>query len=104
MGYEKLPDGMDFSTKFSTFILAFCPDGDSWFATDERFFYYEYPKEFETEELAIRYFKDNSEEFYNLEMKMGVYKPTFLIGTVWLDNTRECIIVDKEAYKNANAG
>lgn len=27
--YEELPDGMDFSTTFPTYILAFCPDTDS---------------------------------------------------------------------------
>lgn len=34
--YEPLPDvdGVTFNTKFPTYILAFCPDSDSWFATN----------------------------------------------------------------------
>lgn len=101
-GYVSVPDGMDFSTEFDTYILAFCPDSDSWFATNKRFFYYEYPKDFASEEMAIRYFKDNAKDFYDIEMKIGVYKPSFTVGAIHLDNTRETIIIDKEKYENAN--
>ena len=41
--YESIPDGYEFSTEFPTYILGFCPDTDSWFATNQRFFFYEYP-------------------------------------------------------------
>ncbi len=89
--YESLPDGMDFSTEFSTYILAFCPDTDIWFATNQRFFYYEYPMEFLTEEAAVDYFKRNSDEFLNLEKSMAVYRPSFRENGVWLENTHELI-------------
>ena len=39
--YEELPEGKNFSDTFPTYILAFCPDTDSWFATNERYFFYE---------------------------------------------------------------
>ena len=48
MAYEKVPDGMDFSTEFDTYIIAYCPDQCEWFVTNHRFFYYEYDMEFAT--------------------------------------------------------
>ena len=93
MCYEELPEGMDFSTEFETFILAFCPDTDSWFATNQRFFYYEYPKEFPDEESAVEFFRNNPGLFYEEEARMQVYKPKFYLGKVKLDNTDELIDV-----------
>jgi hypothetical protein len=93
MCYEELPEGMDFSTEFETFILAFCPDTDSWFATNKRFFYYEYPKDFPDEESAIEFFKNNPKVFYEEEARMQVYKPDFYLGKVRLENTDELIDV-----------
>ena len=91
--FEPLPDGADFSTEFPTYILAFCPDSDSWFATNQRFFYYEYPMDFQNEENAIAYFKRNPDIFLRLEKSMEVYRPSFFDGGVWLDNTGELIKV-----------
>lgn len=93
MCYEELPEGMDFSTEFETFILAFCPDTDSWFATNKRFFYYEYPKDFPDEKSAIEFFKNNPAVFYEEEARMQVYKPDFYLGKVRLENTDELIDV-----------
>lgn len=93
MCYEELPEGMDFSTEFGTFILAFCPDTDSWFATNKRFFYYEYSKEFPDEESAVEFFRNNPELFYEKEAQMQVYKPSFYLGKVRLENTDELIDV-----------
>ena len=93
MYYKELSEGMGFSTEFETFILAFCPDTDSWFATNKRFFYYEYPKEFPDEESAIEFFKNNTKVFYEEEARMQVYKPDFYLGKVRLENTDELIDV-----------
>lgn len=93
MCYEELPASMDFSTEFETYILAFCPDTDSWFATNKRFFYYEYPKEFPNEESAIEFFRHNPALFYEEEARMRVYKPDFYLGKVRLENTNELIDV-----------
>lgn len=90
--YEELPSGMDFSTEFPTYILAFCPDTDSWFATNQRFFYYEYPMDFPNEEAAIGYFKRNPDVFLKLEHDMEVYRPSFRAGGVLLDNTNEFVL------------
>lgn len=91
--YESIPDGMDFSTEFPAYILAFCPDICSWFATNQRFFYYEYPMDFPNEDAAIGYFKRNPDVFMNLEKRMVSYRPSFLEGGVWLENTNELIPV-----------
>lgn len=91
--YEKIPDEYDFSTEFPTYILGFCPDMNSWFATNQRFFFYEYPMDFPNEEAAIGYFKRNPEVFYNLEKEMITYRPSFYDGGVWLENTREFITI-----------
>lgn len=59
--YVTIPDEYDFNTEFDTYIIAFCPDTDSWFVTNKRFFYYEYNKEFETEEDGIDFFKKSKD-------------------------------------------
>lgn len=87
----KLPLGCDFSTKFDTYIIAFCPDTDSWFVTDKRFFYYAYEKEFQTKKEGIDFFKKNPKIFYNEETRMKVYRPSFREDGVWLDDINELI-------------
>lgn len=98
--YEKIPDGFDFSTKFPTYVLAFCPDTCSWFATNERFFYYEYSMEFPNEALAIEYFKENPEVFLKLEEDvLCAYRPSFYEGGVYLRNINELISVSVNKTK-----
>lgn len=106
MGYERVPDGYDFSTEFDTYIIAFCPDTDEWFVTNKRFFYYEFPMEFRTEEDGISYFRKHASEFYQLEIDMDVCCPSVCEGVVFLSNTNELIrVADKidveEAYARA---
>ena len=36
--FKNIPCNCDFSTKFSTYIIAYCLDTNSWFCTNERFF------------------------------------------------------------------
>ena len=93
MAYAAVPDGYDFSTQFSTYIIAFCPDLCCWFVTNQRFFYFEYEKEFETEQEGIEYFRRNLSIFYGLEIGMGFPRPSFYTGGVWLDNTHELIMI-----------
>ena len=92
--YKDVPEEYDFSSEFNTWILAFCPDLDSWFATNHRFFFYEYPMEFPNERAAIDYFKRNPNVFLSLENNMGVYRPGCYEGGVWLDNTKELVRVE----------
>lgn len=83
--YKSLPDGCSFSTEFPTYIIAYCPDVCSWFVTNTRFYYFEYEKEFDNEEDAIRFFKDNAKLFYDLEIRMNGHRPDFYNNTVILD-------------------
>lgn len=84
--YIELPDGMDFSTEFDTYIIAFCPDYDYWFITKKRFFYYEDKLEFKTYEEAYEYFKNNVIEFLIIEKELEVYRPYFNYGKIILMN------------------
>ena len=89
--YQEIPDGYSFDSKFDTYILAFCPDTDSWYATNERFFFYEYPMEFKSESDAIEYFKMNPDIFMELEISMEANRPSFNKNGVYLENTKELI-------------
>lgn len=60
MSYRSVPEGMNFSTEFPTYIIAYCPDTNGIFVTNERFFWAEYDKEFQTEEEGINYVKSNA--------------------------------------------
>lgn len=91
MGYKEVPEGYSFSSEFNTWILAFCPDSDSWFATNQRFFYYEYPMDFPNEEAAVGYFKRNPEVFLKLEESMKINRPSFNLGGVYLENIKELV-------------
>lgn len=96
MSYKTIPEGMDLSTEFPTYILAFCPYTDSWFATNNRFFYYEYPQEFQTEADAIKYFKQNAKLFLSEEIRMDIQRHAFCDGGVFLENTHELVSVSIE--------
>lgn len=89
MGYKTVPQEFDLNTEFPTWIIAFCPDTDSWFVTNKRFFYYEYEQEFATEEKGIQFFVDNTKSFYDLEIQMG-FKP-FNKNGLWLENVSDLI-------------
>ena len=93
MGYKTVPQEFDFNTEFPTWIIAFCPDTDSWFVTNKRFFYYEYEKEFKTEEEGIEFFIKNPKIFYDIEIQMGIYRPSFNENGVWLDNITKILEV-----------
>ena len=99
MGYVRIEEDADFSKEFETYIIAFCPDYDFWFATNQRYFYYEYPKEFQTENEAIEYFVNNPNIFYEKEIEMEVYRPSFNENGVFLENIRKLIEVQGIAKK-----
>lgn len=46
-----------------TFIIAYCPDSDSFFVTDQRAFYWEHQEEFTTEMQAVDFFTSNINYF-----------------------------------------
>lgn len=79
-----------FSNEYSTWIIAYCPDGDSFFCTNQRCFFWEYDKEFPSEHDAVEYFRNHVEEFKEVRRKIaeecgGIRKN----GDVFLENTKE---------------
>ena len=85
MAYVTVPKEYDFNTEFSTWIIAYCVDTDSWFCTNKRFFYYEYPDEFQCENDAVNYYENHVDEFIELNCEMRSKK----IDSVFLENTRK---------------
>lgn len=87
MAYRSVPEGYDFSTEFPTWIIAYCPDTDTWFCTNNRFFYYEYPDEFQCENDGVNYFTNHIDEFVQLHRKMTPWKINK--DVVFLENTKK---------------
>lgn len=85
MSYATIPEGYEFSTEFPTWIIAYCVDTNSWFCTNQRFFYYEYPDEFKCENDAVYYFENHVEEFVELTREMYPNKT----NNVFLENTKK---------------
>ena len=85
MSYVSIPEGYDFRTEFPTWIIAYCVDTNSWFCTNQRFFYYEYPDEFQCENDAVYYFENHVEEFVELTREMHPNKT----NNVFLENTKK---------------
>jgi hypothetical protein len=54
---------MKFVDTFDTYIIAYCPDTDSFFVTNERYFFWESKEKFVNEEAGITYFKNNINKF-----------------------------------------
>lgn len=91
MGYIRLADNESFSDKYDTYILGYCPDGGgAWFASNERHFYYEYPKEFNTKAEAIAFFKQKLGFFFDLSLSLGNNGALYLLDT-------------HKSYKRSNA-
>lgn len=98
-----------FDKKYSTWIIAYCPDNNSWFVTNERGFYYEYPDEFQCENDAVTYFKQNIKDFYNLQTPMNHwhkdkinFETTKYIKVYRIEeiNGNCCCICEREIHKD----
>lgn len=79
-----------FSTEYPTWIIGYCIDTDSFFCTNQRCFFWEYDKEFESEQEAIQYFKNHVYEFVVVRNEIaetcgGIRKD----GMIFLENTKE---------------
>ena len=96
MALVSIPDEYDFSTEFPTWIIAYCPDINSWFCTNKRFFYYEYPEEFQCEKDAIHYFVNHLEKFVELTRELYSKKT----NEVFLENTRATYTVYQPGHYN----
>lgn len=84
-----------FDTEFPTWIIAYCPDTDSWFCTNRRFFYYEYPEDFPCEKDAVNYFLEHVDRF--IELNNELYPRTRC--SVFLENLNQSFVVSFKAVK-----
>ena len=91
INYIELEESFD--TKYPTYIIAFCPDTDSFFVTNERHFFWESEEEFDFEEAAIHYFGKHAKYFIKIEkeiMSGMMFGDKFKdIDKVWLENTQK---------------
>jgi hypothetical protein len=87
--YKELSKG-DFSKSYPTWIIAYCLDTNSFFATDQRHFFYEYNNEFPCEIDAINFFKTHLDEFGKIRNEIlnstGGWNTN---SDLYLENTRE---------------
>jgi len=72
-----------FDTKYPTWIIAFCPDINSFFVTNERNFFWETEEEFDSEEAGINYFENHIQRFITVA-NLNDYTER-----VWLENTQK---------------
>lgn len=77
MGYKTVPQRMSFDTEFNTYVIAMCPDTNGWFTTNNRFWYYQYPLEFKTNDEAIKYFIEHKRKFHKIHKKIMGFKKEF---------------------------
>lgn len=59
-----------FNQEFPTWIIAYCPDISVFFITNKRYFFWEYDKEFATEEEGIKYFEKHVNKFIDIENRI----------------------------------
>ena len=74
--YKEMP--ADAMQPHDTWIIAFCPDTDSFFATNQRCFFWEFEESFNSEEEAITYFKKHIDYFLDINNQI---MSKFLCGT-----------------------
>ena len=91
MSFKEIKEPLN--TKHPTWIIAFCPDTDSFFVTNERHFFWESEEVFDSEEAGICYFEHQVQHYINIEKEiMGqmMFGDKFSdINMVWLENTQK---------------
>ena len=85
--YKKLNESQNFSDTYPTWIIAYCLDSNSFFATNERYFFWEHEREFECENDAVNYFREHLEEFHEIRSEL------------YLENTKERFWINNSKQK-----
>lgn len=94
--YQELKGNENFSDKYATWIIAYCLDTDSFFATNKRHFFWEYNDEFQCENDAVNYFRNHLDEFRDARKEILSHCGGWSIDKdLFLENT-------KERFSNAN--
>lgn len=87
MSYKEIPEPID--TKYPTWIIAFCPDTDSFFVTNKRYFFWQSREEFESEEDGIEYFETHAAKFGNTRNEIMKFFGQKVTDSVFLENTNK---------------
>jgi hypothetical protein len=88
--YQELKGNENFSDKYATWIIAYCLDTDSFFATNQRHFFWEYNDEFQCENDAVNYFRNHLDEFINARKDILSHCGGWSIDKdLFLENTKE---------------
>lgn len=88
--YRELKGNEKFSDKYTTWIIAYCLDTDSFFVTNQRHFFWEYDDEFQCENDAINYFRNHLNEFINARKEILSHCGGWSIDKdLFLENTKE---------------
>lgn len=88
--YKELRKSEDFSKSYSTWIIAYCLDTNSFFVTNQRHFFWEYEGEFQRENDAVIYFKTHLDEFFKTRNEVLSKTGGWNVNSdLYLENTRE---------------
>lgn len=83
MPYNKVPEGYDFSTEFDIYVIAYCIDSNTWFVTNQRFWYFQFDNEFQTEKEGIEFFESNLSMIFKKQKELCFWKDK----DIYLENT-----------------
>lgn len=93
--FKELKDTEDFSKTYSTWIIAYCLDSNSFFATNERYFFLEHEREFECENDAVNYFREHLKEFYEIRNEILSSTGGWNVNSeLYLENTKERFLIN----------
>ena len=79
-----------FTKVYPTWIIAYCLDTNSFFATNQRCFFWEYEVEFGSEQQAVDYFKNHLDDFW--KQRKNILDSTggwSAYSKMYLENTKE---------------
>ena len=83
--------GVDnFSDAFPTWIIAYCLDTDFFFVTNQRYFFWEYSTEFQSEDEAVDFFKNHLNVFRDKRKEILSSSGGWDVNAgLFLENTKE---------------
>ena len=94
--YKELSKDEDFSKSYSTWVIAYCVDINSFFVTNQRHFFWEYDNEFSCESDAIEYFKTHLDEFRKIRNEILTSTGGWSVNSdLYLENTQESFKYDE---------
>lgn len=56
----------EFYKEYNTYVIAYCLDTDEFFVTNQRYWWWQYQKEFSNEQAGINYFENHLDEFFQI--------------------------------------